>query len=207
MESPRNDENLASRGRSNRCLGRIDDQIRPPTPLLTLLQQATHAQSTKHEAVPSIPSYQWFGVRSFRAGDRAARFQSSPAAHGDARRFQRGLEASVELQRGTGGRGSGMKALTGSPPCDLLRATKFFLIGQKPITATAIGIFGANCILDCPVVEAGVCSQPSELPMIRSPVAWAGGTKPLSRYRAGRLASLPAEESEGRQQPRLPDSR
>ena len=76
-----------------------------------------------------------------------------------------------------------------------------------PITATAIGVLAANCILDCPGVEAWGRSEHFERRCVRGSVAQARGAESLPRHRAGRLASLPAKESEGRQQPRLPDSR
>ena len=100
-----------------------------------------------------------------------------------------------------------LRAIFSVSPELVVGATKVFVIGQKPIAATAIGVSTADCIFDRPVVEAGVYSQPTALPMVRSLVAWAGGTKPLSRHRPGRLASLPAQESEGQPQPRLLDSR
>ena len=34
------------------------------------------------------------------------------------------------------------------------RATQILVIGQMPITATAIGVLAANCTLDCPIAEA-----------------------------------------------------
>ena len=52
-------------------------------------------------------------------------FDGVKPANGDARRVQRGLESCVLILRDIGGRGSGMKAPTGSPPCDLLRASRF----------------------------------------------------------------------------------
>ena len=98
--------------------------------------------------------------------------------------------------------------------CDLRRpsrlgcpATTFLLIGQMPITVTAIGVLAANCILDCPGVEAWGRSKHFERRCVRSSVAQARGAESLPRHRAGRLTSLPAKESEGRQQPRLLDSR
>ena len=189
--------------------------------------KGSRASVTSSSGLPSFSSRSRIRGSATTAGPRFAPRGQSPCERGF-RRTSWGQLARIEWPPACPRRCSPLPARSGvvclaaeevleeagpgqrHPPvrlrCDLRRpsrrgrrAMKILLIGQMPITATAIGILAGNCTLDCLVAEAGVCSQHSELPMVGSPVAGARCTDPLSRHRAGRLASLPAQESEGQQ--------
>ena len=90
-----------------------------------------------------------------RSGARRARCSGGvQPAHGDACRFQQGLDLSAQAhrrpwrKRGNGPRLIASGAIFHVLPDSLAVGWPFFVSGQIPISATAIGILARNCTLE-----------------------------------------------------------